>query len=58
MEARKYIERAKGVLMKTHKFDEAEAYRYIQRLSMNSRRPMREVADAILLTTQPGTQPG
>jgi response regulator NasT len=52
MEDRKFIERAKGVLMKAHNLDEAEAYRYIQRRSMDTRRPMREIADAILLTIQ------
>jgi response regulator NasT len=52
MEARKYIERAKGVLMKAQNLDEAEAYRYIQRRSMDTRRPMREIAEAILLTIQ------
>jgi response regulator NasT len=52
MEDRKYIERAKGVLMKANKLDEADAYRYIQRRSMDTRRPMREIADAILLSLQ------
>lgn len=53
METRKIVERAKGVLMKAHNLDEAEAYRRIQRMSMNSRRPMREIAEAILMTVQP-----
>jgi response regulator NasT len=52
LETRKVVERAKGVLMRTQNVDEAEAYRRIQRLSMNNRRSMREIAEAILLTSQ------
>ncbi len=52
METRKVVERAKGVLMKAHGLDEGEAYKRIQRLSMNSRKPMRDIAEAILVTTQ------
>jgi two-component system, response regulator PdtaR len=47
---RKIVERAKGVLMDTANLKEAEAFHRIQRLSMNSRKSMREVAEAILLT--------
>ena len=47
---RKIVERAKGVLMDTAGLKEAEAFHRIQRLSMNSRKSMREVAEAILLT--------
>jgi response regulator NasT len=47
---RKVVERAKGVLMDTAGLKEAEAFRRIQKLSMNSRKTMREVAEAILLT--------
>ena len=49
LEARKAIDRAKGILMKDHGLDEAEAYRRIQLQSMNLRKSMREVADAIIL---------
>jgi response regulator NasT len=49
LEARKAIDRAKGILMKEHGLDEAEAYRRIQLQSMNLRKSMREVADAIIL---------
>jgi AmiR/NasT family two-component response regulator len=49
LETRKRVERAKGVLMQTQGLSEAEAFRRIQKLSMNSRKSMREVADAILL---------
>src|SRR6185436_16448546 len=46
---RKIVERAKGVLMDTAGLKESEAFHRIQRLSMNSRKSMREVAEAILL---------
>ena len=49
---RKVVERAKGVLMEKYKFSEQEAFRRIQKLSMNNRKSMREVAEAILLTEE------
>jgi response regulator NasT len=49
LETRKRVERAKGILMQTQGLSEADAFRKIQKLSMNSRKSMREVADAILL---------
>lgn len=49
LEARKLLDRAKGILMKLHEVDEAEAYRRIQVQSMNTRKSMREVAEAIIL---------
>ncbi len=49
LEARKAIDRAKGILMQEHAIDEAEAYRRIQLQSMNLRKSMKEVADAIVL---------
>ncbi|MGH2470046.1 MAG: ANTAR domain-containing response regulator, partial [Chloroflexota bacterium] len=52
LEARKVIDRAKGVLMDTQSLSEADAFRRIQKLSMNARKSMREVAEAILLTHQ------
>jgi AmiR/NasT family two-component response regulator len=48
-ETRKVVERAKGLLMDSQGLKEAEAFRKIQRLSMNTRKSMREVAEAILL---------
>ena len=47
---RKVVERAKGALMDASGLSEADAFRRIQKLSMNSRKSMREVAEAILLT--------
>jgi response regulator NasT len=49
LETRKLVERAKGVLMDAQGLKETEAFRKIQKLSMNSRKSMREVAEAILL---------
>jgi len=49
LETRKLVERAKGILMQTQGLSEAEAFRKIQQLSMNTRKPMREIASAILL---------
>jgi response regulator NasT len=50
LEARKVIERAKGVLMEVHGLREAEAFHRIRKTSMDARKSMREVAEAILLT--------
>lgn len=47
---RKLVERAKGVLMDTQGLKENEAFKRIQKLSMNSRKSMRDIAEAILLT--------
>ena len=49
MATRKLIERAKGLLMRKDGITEAEAFRRIQRLSMNTRKPMKEIAEAILI---------
>ena len=54
LETRKIVERAKGVLMDSQNLKETEAFRRIQRLSMNSRKSMREVAEAILLAHEAG----
>jgi response regulator NasT len=52
LETRKLVERAKGLLMETQNLREAEAFRKIQKLSMNTRKSMREIAEAILLAHQ------
>ena len=49
LEARKQIERAKGLLMEQRKLSEAEAYSLIKKTSMNLRKPMADVAQAIIL---------
>ena len=48
LEARKTVERAKGVLMTEHGLTEPEAFRWIQRTAMDRRTTMRSVADAVL----------
>lgn len=50
LEARKRIERAKGVLMKEQALTEEQAYLKLQKYSMDHRKTMREVADAIILS--------
>jgi response regulator NasT len=49
---RKLVERAKGLLMETQGLKEAEAFRRIQKLSMDTRKSMKDVAEAILLAHQ------
>jgi response regulator NasT len=52
IETRKVVERAKGLLMEQQGLNEADAFRKIQQLSMNTRKPMKEIAQAILLAAQ------
>jgi response regulator NasT len=52
LETRKLVERAKGVLMQSSGLNESEAFRRIQKLSMNTRKSMREIAEAILLASE------
>lgn len=49
---RKLVERAKGVLMEKYKLTEQDAFRRIQKLSMNNRKSMKEVSEAILLAEE------
>ena len=49
LETRKLVDRAKGILMDTQSLSESEAFRRIQKMSMNTRKAMREVAEAIIL---------
>ncbi len=50
LETRKAIERAKGILMETIGLTEAEAFKRMQKQSMNKRISMRQLAEAIILT--------
>ena len=52
LETRKVVDRAKGILMDTQGLSETEAFRKIQKMSMNNRKSMRTVADAIILAHQ------
>ena len=50
LETRKALERAKGILQRDLKIDEEDAYLILQRQSQQRRRPMKEIADAIILS--------
>jgi two-component system, response regulator PdtaR len=52
LETRKFVDRAKGILMDSQSLSEAEAFRRIQKMSMNTRKPMKDVAEAIILAHQ------
>jgi len=54
LETRKLVDRAKGILMDEQGLTESEAFRKIQRMSMNNRKPMKDVAEAIILAHQVG----
>ena len=49
LETRKLVDRAKGILMDQYKLGEADAFRRIQQQSMNQRRTMKEIAEAIVI---------
>lgn len=49
LETRKLVERAKGILMDQYGLKEQEAFRRIQLQSMNTRKSMREIAEAIII---------
>ena len=48
LEARKIIDRAKGILMKALNLSEPEAFSWIQRAAMDRRLTMKEVANAVI----------
>jgi signal transduction protein with GAF and PtsI domain len=48
LEERKVIEKAKGVIMKKEGLSEDDAYRKMQKQSMDSRKSMREIAEALI----------
>lgn len=48
LEVRKLLDRAKGHLMDAHSMSEQDAFGFIQRTAMTSRRQMRNVAEDIL----------
>jgi response regulator NasT len=50
LETRKLVERAKGVLMETHGLSEGEAFHRMRKTSMDTRKSMKEVAEAIILS--------
>ena len=52
LETRKIVERAKGILMREEQLTEEEAYLRIRKYSMDHRKTMREIAEAIILSTE------
>lgn len=52
LEARKLVERAKGILQREMKIGEDEAYRSMQRQSQQMRKSMREIAESIILNEE------
>lgn len=52
IETRKLVEKAKGILMENYGLSEAAAFRKIQKLSMDRRKPLKEIADAIILARE------
>ena len=52
LEVRKLVERAKGLLMKHLGISEDDAYRYLQKRSMEYRKPMKEVAEAVIIALE------
>lgn len=51
LEARKIIDRAKGMLI-DRGMTEHEALSSLQRTSMDTRRPLREIAEAVIINAQ------
>jgi uroporphyrinogen-III synthase len=52
LETRKVVERAKGILQKNHSLTEEEAYLRLRGESRRMRRPMKELAEAIILAEE------
>src|ERR1700739_1669854 len=52
LQTRKIVERAKGILQRDLGLDEEQAYLTLQRQSRQKRRPMKEIAEAIILSDE------
>jgi signal transduction protein with GAF and PtsI domain len=52
LETRKLVDRAKEILMKRRNKSGEEAYQWIRKRSMDTRKPLRQVAEAILLSEE------
>ena len=50
LELRKILDRAKGILQKEMGISEPEAYEVLQRQSQQRRKPMKDIAEAVVLT--------
>lgn len=53
-EARKIIEKARGLLMEKEGLSERDAFSRIQKLSMDKRRPMKEIAEILIAALEGG----
>ena len=52
LQTRKLVDRAKSILQKQANLTEEEAYKRLQQQSMKSRRSMREIAEAVILSSE------
>ncbi len=52
LKTRKRIERAKEILIDRRQMNSEQAYRWIQKRSMDTRKPMREIAEALILSEE------
>lgn len=52
LEARKLVERAKGILQREMKLGEEEAYRTLQRQSQQMRKTMKDIAESVILNDE------
>ena len=52
LETRKIVERAKGILMRAEGLSEDEAYKRIRKCSMDNRRSMKEISEAIIINDE------
>jgi signal transduction protein with GAF and PtsI domain len=52
LETRKLVEKAKGILMKELNISEDEAYKKIHKKSMDIRKTMKEISEAIILSSE------
>jgi response regulator NasT len=53
LETRKAVDRAKGILM-ARGISEAEAFKRLQKLAMDKRRTLREIAEAVIIASEAG----
>lgn len=52
LETRKKVERAKAILMKRHRMEEEDAFRLLQKQSMDKRRSLKEISDAVIVSEE------
>ncbi len=52
LETRRLVDQAKGILIKKEGMSEPEAYSHLQKLSMKHRKPIREIAEAVVISSK------